>query len=296
MSNILENIRNFFMIYRSLDPLMWVSTIVEILLIAFVIYKFLVWIKNTRAWSLLRGIFYIIVFVIIAYVFQFSVILWILQHISGIAVIAIVIIFQDEIRNAIEHLGRQKIFSKLLPDLNKYQRSSDNAINKIIEAAFRMGRVKTGALMVIEQGESLEHIEKTGIALNAEVSAELLINIFEKNTPLHDGAVMIVGDKIKCATAYLPLSDNFNISKSLGTRHRAALGISEVSDAIVIVVSEETGKVSYCYRGNITEMENEKELKKVLFSHSKDKEDDKDKNIIEQVEDLFIKDEDEDEE
>ena len=275
---------------------MWVSTIVEILLIAFVIYKFLVWIKNTRAWSLLRGIFYIIVFVIIAYVFQFSVILWILQHISGIAVIAIVIIFQDEIRNAIEHLGRQKIFSKLLPDLNKYQRSSDNAINKIIEAAFRMGRVKTGALMVIEQGESLEHIEKTGIALNAEVSAELLINIFEKNTPLHDGAVMIVGDKIKCATAYLPLSDNFNISKSLGTRHRAALGISEVSDAIVIVVSEETGKVSYCYRGNITEMENEKELKKVLFSHSKDKEDDKDKNIIEQVEDLFIKDEDEDEE
>lgn len=296
MSNILENIRNFFMIYRSLDPLMWVSTIVEILLIAFVIYKFLVWIKNTRAWSLLRGIFYIIVFVIIAYVFQFSVILWILQHISGIAVIAIVIIFQDEIRNAIEHLGRQKIFSKLLPDLNKYQRSSDNAINEIIEAAFKMGRVKTGALMVIEQGESLEHIEKTGIALNAEVSAELLINIFEKNTPLHDGAVMIVGDKIKCATAYLPLSDNFNISKSLGTRHRAALGISEVSDAIVIVVSEETGKVSYCYRGNITEMENEKELKKVLFSHSKDKEDNKDKNIIEQVEDLFIKDEDEDEE
>ena len=293
MSNILENIRNFFMIYRSLDPLMWVSTIVEILLIAFVIYKFLAWIKNTRAWSLLRGILYIMVFVMISYVFQFSVILWILQNISGIAVIAIVIIFQDEIRNAIEHLGRQKIFSKFLPDLNKYQKSSDKAINEIAKAAFKMGQVKTGALIVIEQGESLEHVEKTGIEINGEVSSELLINIFEKNTPLHDGAVMIAGDKVKCATAYLPLSDNFNISKSFGTRHRAALGLSEVSDAIIIVVSEETGKVSYCYRGNITEMENEKELKKVLFSHYKDKDDDKNKNILEQVEDLFIKDEEE---
>ena len=274
---------------------MWVSTVVEILLIAFVIYKFLAWIKNTRAWSLLRGIIYIMFFVIVSYVFQFSVILWILQHISGIAVIAIVIIFQDEIRNAIEHLGRQKIFSKLLPDLNKYQKSSDNAINEIVDAAFKMGKVKTGALIVIEQGESLEHVEKTGIEINGEVSAALLINIFEKNTPLHDGAVMIVGDKIKCATAYLPLSDNFSISKSFGTRHRAALGLSEVSDAIIIVVSEETGKVSYCYRGNITEIPNEKELKKVLFSHLKDRNEDKSKNIIEQVEDLFIKDEEEEE-
>ena len=158
-----------------------------------------------------------------------------------------------------------------------------------------MGKVKTGALIVIEQGESLEHVEKTGIEINGEVSAALLINIFEKNTPLHDGAVMIAGDKIKCATAYLPLSDNFNISKSFGTRHRAALGLSEVSDAIIIVVSEETGKVSYCYRGNITEMPNEKELKKVLFSHARDKEEEKDKNILEQVEDLFIKDEEEEE-
>lgn len=272
---------------------MWVSTIVEILLIAYVIYKFLVWIKNTRAWSLLRGILIIVVFVIIAYIFQFSVILWVLKNISGIAVIAIVIIFQDEIRNAIEHLGRQKFFSKLIPDLNKYTKSSDEAINEIVDAAFRMGKVKTGALMVIEQGESLEHIEKTGIAINGEVSAALLINIFEKNTPLHDGAVMIAGDIVKCATCYLPLSDNFNISKSLGTRHRAALGLSEVSDAIVIVVSEETGRVSYCYRGNITVMENEKELKQVLFNHLEEKDDDKDKNIIEQVEDLFIKSEEE---
>ena len=293
MSNILENIRNYFMIYRSLDPLMWVSTIVEILLIAFVIYKFLVWIKNTRAWSLLRGILIIVVFVFISYVFQFSVILWILTNISGIAVIAIVIIFQDEIRNAIEHLGRQKFFSKLLPDLNKYTKSSDQAINEIVDAAFRMGKVRTGALIVIEQGESLEHIEKTGIPINGEVTAALLINIFEKNTPLHDGAVMISGDTIKCATCYLPLSNNFNISKSLGTRHRAALGLSEESDAIIIVVSEETGKVSYCYRGNIIIAENEKELKKLLFSHIENKEEKKDKNILEQVEDLFIKDEDE---
>ena len=192
---------------------------------------------------------------------------FILQKIWSVALILIVIIFQNDIKAMLERLGRQRVFYSILPNLSKVNSKLDEEVlQEIVEASFAMGAKKTGALIVIEKNESLLSIEKTGIVIDGIVTKELLINIFEKNTPLHDGAVLIVGDKVKAATCYLPLSNNINISKELGTRHRAALGISEVSDSETVVVSEETGRVSLCANGNIKVMKDEKELTYELLS------------------------------
>ena len=286
LSNIFKNLVGYFSIFSSFSIFGVISSIVEILIISFLIYSFLIWVKNTRAWTLLKGIIVILIFVIIAFIFQFSVILWLLEQVTSIAVIAIVVIFQDDLRNALEHLGRQRFFSKFLPNFNKFnKKTSDTVVQEIATAAFSMSQVKTGALIVIEQTESLEQIEKTGIAINGKVTNQLLINIFEKNTPLHDGAVLIVGDIIKAATCYLPLSDNNNISKKLGTRHRAALGVSEISDSVTIVVSEETGNVSFVYYGEIKTMHNEKELIQELLStiYKQTVEDENKKNSFKEI-------------
>ena len=264
--DIVENLKHLFSVFSTLSNVELVSSIVEIFIISFVLYKILMWIRNTRAWVLLRGLVIIGIFVVIAILCKFNVILYILRGLSYIAVFGLIIIFQDDIRSGLEHLGRQRVFSKLIPNFNKLTKKiSEDSIQEIVEASFAMSKVKTGALIVLEQDFTLEEYERTGIAINGEVTRQLLINIFEKNTPLHDGAVLIVGDTIKAATCYLPLSHNNNISKDLGTRHRAALGISEVTDALTIVVSEETGNVSLCVRGNITRMKDERELLKTLF-------------------------------
>ncbi len=276
--SIIEKLKSLFTVFTTLSVLEKISSAVEILIITFVIYKILMWVKNTRAWVLIRGIVIIGIFVLIAQLCKFRVILYILQTLSYIAVFAMIIIFQDDIRNGLEHLGRQKVFSRFLPDLNKLTKKiSAESVQEIVEAAFAMGKVKTGALIVIEKNFSLEEVERTGIAINGEVTRQLLINIFEKNTPLHDGAVLVVGDTIKAATCYLPLSHNPNIPKDLGTRHRAALGISEVSDSLTVVVSEETGRVSLCREGFITVMSDEKELLKTLIDSIYDQEDMEDK-------------------
>ena len=263
--NIIENMRNGFNVFTTLSFFEWISAIVEILIIAFIIYKALIWLKSTRAWVLLRGMIVIGLFVLLANVFNFKVILFILQPLSYIAIFALIIVFQDDIRAGLEHLGRQRVFAKLIPDMKLTKTVSMESIQEIVEAAFAMGKVKTGALIVIEQNISLEEYERTGIIVNGEITRQLLINIFEKNTPLHDGAVLIVGDVVKAATCYLPLSHNHSISKDLGTRHRAGLGISEVSDSITVIVSEETGNVSLCYTGKLKVMKDEKELLKELL-------------------------------
>lgn len=264
--NLSEKLRSAFRVFSAMKNTEIMSAIIEILIIAFVIYKILVWLKNTRAWGLLRGVVILAIGVSIAILCQLSVIVYILQKLTYPALFAIIIIFQDDIRTGLEHLGRQRVFSKLLPNINKFTKKvSEDSLQEIVEAAFAMGKVKTGALIVIEQNVTLESYERTGIAINGEVSRQLLINIFEKNTPLHDGAVLIVGDKVKAATCYLPLSHNNTISKDLGTRHRAGLGISEVSDAVTIVVSEETGNVSLCTSGSIKVMKDEKEMLRTLF-------------------------------
>jgi len=226
--------------------------LIEILIISFLFYHILMWVKSTRAWNLFKGILVILIFVLIAALFQMSTILWIAQHTFNVGLIAVVVIFQPELRKALENIGGKSFLSSLFnfnkPDTKKF---TDRTIEELVRATFAMGKVKTGALIVLEDEIVLNDYIKTGIDVDALVSSQLLINIFEKNTPLHDGAVILRGDRVIAATCYLPLSDSMNLSKSLGTRHRAAVGISEVSDSMTIIVSEETGKVSVALRGQI---------------------------------------------
>ena len=230
------------------------TDIIEIVIIAFVIYNVMVWIKNTKAWVLLKGIIIVVIFALIAYILNLKTILWIAGKTISVGIIALVIIFQPELRRALEQLGRKKILFGLFrfnDGREKGERFSSKTAEEIVRACFDMGAAYTGALIVIEQDMVLEEYEKTGIAVDGLVTSQLLINIFEHNTPLHDGAVIIRGDRIVAATCYLPLSDNSNLNKALGTRHRAGVGISEVTDSMTIIVSEETGKVSVAVGGEL---------------------------------------------
>ena len=244
------------------------TDIVEILILSFLIYHILLWIKNTRAWSLLKGLLVVGVFVVLAAVFNMSTILWIVQHVTGLAVTAVVILLQPELRSAMEELGQTNILSSLfnLDDQRTPEgRFSDKTINEIVRASFQMAKVKTGALIVIEQTTPLQEYARTGIDVDALVTSQLLINIFEKNTPLHDGAVIIRKNRVVAATCYLPLSEN-RMDKNLGTRHRAGVGISEVTDSLTIIVSEETGDISLAYRGSLTQSVDQEQLKERLVT------------------------------
>ena len=230
------------------------TDIIEIVIIAFVIYNVMVWIKNTKAWVLLKGIIIVVIFALIAYILNLKTILWIAGKTISVGIIALVIIFQPELRRALEQLGRKKILFGLFrfnDGREKGERFSSKTAEEIVRACFDMGAAYTGALIVIEQDMVLEEYEKTGITVDGLVTSQLLINIFEHNTPLHDGAVIIRGDRVVAATCYLPLSDNYNLNKALGTRHRAGVGISEVTDSMTIIVSEETGKVSVAVGGEL---------------------------------------------
>lgn len=230
------------------------TDIIEIVIIAFVIYNVMVWIKNTKAWVLLKGIIIVVIFALIAYILNLKTILWIAGKTISVGIIALVIIFQPELRRALEQLGRKKILFGLFrfnDRREKGERFSSKTAEEIVRACFDMGAAYTGALIVIEQDMVLEEYEKTGITVDGLVTSQLLINIFEHNTPLHDGAVIIRGDRVVAATCYLPLSDNNNLNKALGTRHRAGVGISEVTDSMTIIVSEETGKVSVAVGGEL---------------------------------------------
>ena len=244
------------------------ADIVEIIILSFLLYHILLWIKNTKAWSLLKGVLVIGAFVLVAAYFEMNTILWIVQNMFGVAVTAMVVILQPELRKAIEELGRKNILSSIIPfDVAKNTeegRFSDKTINEIAKACVEMGKVKTGALIVIEQDDRLNEYERTGIDVDGLVSSQLLINIFEHNTPLHDGAVIIRGNRVTSATCYLPLSDNMHLSKDLGTRHRAAVGISEATDSMTIIVSEETGKISVAYKGDLERNLNGDTLKEKL--------------------------------
>lgn len=226
--------------------------IVEIIIISFLLYHIMAWVKHTKVWVLMKGIIVILVFVLVAIIFEMNTIIWIVENVLSIAVIAVIVILQPELRRALEDLGRKSFISGVMPfEKTTEERFSDRTVNELVKASFEMGKVKTGALMVIEQNVLLTEYERTGIEVDALISSQLIINIFEHNTPLHDGAVIIRGNRIVSATCYLPLSDNTEISKELGTRHRAGVGISEATDALTIVVSEETGKVSVTYEGKL---------------------------------------------
>lgn len=233
-------------------PQMTIIDIAEMIIIAFAIYQVIMWVKNTRAWMLVKGIIFLLVFSIIAMILQMDVILWIFKNAISVGIIVLIIVFQPELRSALEQLGRKNVFSSLFSSDDEDQNLSDKSIGEIVRASITMSREKTGALIVIEDAINLKENEKNGIYINADISSQLLINIFEHNTPLHDGAVIIREDRILAATCYLPLSDNLELSKELGTRHRAAVGISEISDSLTIVVSEETGAISIARFGYLT--------------------------------------------
>lgn len=229
--------------------------VLEILIIALILYYILVWMKTTRAWSLLKGLVVICAFLLIADFLHMNTILWMAQNVLGFAVTALIIVLQPELRKALETLGKKNFLSSVLPfDSGKKAEEifSEKTINEIVKACVEMGKARTGALIVVEQKVSLRDYERTGIDVDGIVSSQLLINIFEHNTPLHDGAVIIRGNRVTSATCYLPLSDNLGLSKELGTRHRAAVGISEASDSLTIIVSEETGRVSMAYEGKLS--------------------------------------------
>ncbi len=244
-----------------------ITDIIEIIILSFLVYSVLVWIKNTRAWTLMKGILILCFFVALIYVFKMETLTFLIGKGINLVITAAIIIFQPELRRALEHLGEKEFISNLLPTGNAkeiVQRCSDRTVNEIVRATLEMAKVKTGALMVLEQNETLVEYERTGINIDAVVSSQLLINIFEHNTPLHDGAVIIKGDKILSATCYLPLSDNQLLGKELGTRHRAGVGISEVTDSLTIIVSEETGKISIARKGVLTRNVTEEQLRDQL--------------------------------
>ena len=267
--------RNWVEIWTNLKTIMsqlpsiQVKDGIEILIIAYLIYQIIQWFWGTKAWTLLKGILILFFIFMFASLMEFNTILWIFANTINVGIIAVFIVFQPELRRALEQLGRSNFFGKLL-NLEEVRRSGDDLneeqINDIVQAAEEMGKVKTGALIVLEQTESLAEYIRSGIPLDAVVSKELLINIFEHNTPLHDGAVIVQGGRIAAATCYLPLSDNLTISKELGTRHRAGLGLSEAVDAMVIIVSEETGKISLAIGGNLVRAVDSQYLKNKLIS------------------------------
>ena len=228
MTEFLGNMYSWF----TFIPKITLSNLFEILILTVLIYEVLLWVKSTRAGVLLRG---------------------------GM----IIIIFQPELRKALEQLGSKNIITDLFISENSRLQEgyTEKTVNEITRAAFEMGKVKTGALIVIERDTPLPEIERTGIPVDGIVTSQLLINIFEHNTPLHDGAIIIRGNRVTSATCYLPLSDNLSISKDLGTRHRAALGISESTDSLTVVVSEETGRVSLAERGSLRRINSPEELK-----------------------------------
>lgn len=248
-------------------PKMGVIDVVEILIIALFLYYLIKLIKGTRVWTLFKGILIILLFVCIAAIFQMNTILWLFGRLLNFGIIALLIIFQPELRRALERLGRNNPLTMLFKfDTSKSgeQLFSDKTINEMVRACVEMGKHRTGALIVIERGIRLDEYIRTGILLDSMISSQLILNIFEHNTPLHDGAVIMRGDRFIAATCYLPLSDNRSLSKELGTRHRAAVGISEVSDAVTVVVSEETGGISIAQDGKLRRNLSDTELKTYL--------------------------------
>lgn len=250
-------------------PDITISDILEIIILAYLLYNIMLWFKKTRAWTLVKGIGLLLVFVGISYVFQLNTIFWIFKNTISVGIIAVIVLFQPELRRALEELGRRNIISDVLIRDDKgvkKERVNDNTIQEIISAAMDMSKNKTGALIVVEHNVALGEYESTGINVDATISKQLLVNIFEHNTPLHDGAVIIRNNRIVAATCYLPLTGRQDLNKDLGTRHRAAVGISEVSDSMTVVVSEENGAISVASAGTLYTNLDSESLRKHLTS------------------------------
>ncbi len=247
--------------------------IIQVLIIAYLVYHLILWVKNTRAYTLLKGILLIVAFIILASIFNMQAILWLLRNLSLVAITALVIIFQPELRKALERVGHKNPITMFF-SLNRFaasnnERYSDHFITQIVRACADMSESKTGALIIIEEDVRLDEVAETGIELDAIVTSQLLQNIFVKNTPMHDGAVIIRDERAIAATCYLPLSENMDLAKELGTRHRAGVGITEISDCLTIIVSEETGKIACAHEGVLQTGLSTSELRELLHEHQK---------------------------
>ena len=248
----MEVIKTFFSEYYVRLEKLKATDLIELLIIAVVIYYFLRWIKTTNAWAVLKGLIFLLLFWFIASIFHLNAILWIFVNAVGVGITAIIILFQPELRKVLEQLGQKEIVPSFFgAGTDDKSGLSDRDIEELVRGIYTMAKEKTGALIVIEQQFDIQRYIDTGIVLDADISSGLLISIFEEGRPLHDGAVIIRGKKIVAATCYLPLSNNMQLSKDMGTRHRAAVGVSEESDSFTIIVSEETGKVSIAKGGEI---------------------------------------------
>ncbi|MGF9966255.1 diadenylate cyclase CdaA [Bacillus rhizoplanae] len=242
--------------------LKYLSSIVDIALVWFVIYKLILVIRGTKAVQLLKGITVIIIVRILSYVFELHTLQWLMDQALTWGFLAIIIIFQPELRRALEQLGRGSLFSR---GSNQEEDEQESVVNAVVKATEYMGKRRIGALITMARETGMGDYIETGIPLNANISSELLINIFIPNTPLHDGAVIMQGNTIKAAACYLPLSESPFISKELGTRHRAAMGVSEVTDSLTIVVSEETGQISLTKNGELHRDLKSEQLKEMLM-------------------------------
>ncbi|MBQ9232810.1 MAG: diadenylate cyclase CdaA [Lachnospiraceae bacterium] len=234
-------------------PHITITDILEIIILSYLIYIVILWVKKTRAWTVFKGLIVIAAFMCFAAVFKLNTILWLFRNMINVGILAVIILFQPELRRALEELGKKNIISDVLirSDSTKKERVNDNTIQELISAATFMSKNKTGALIVIEQNVPLGEYEATGINIDAAVSRQLVENIFEHNTPLHDGAVIIRNNRVVADSCYLPLTGRNDLNKDLGTRHRAAVGISEVSDSMTLVVSEENGQISIASGGTL---------------------------------------------
>ncbi|MDR7857702.1 diadenylate cyclase CdaA [Tissierella sp.] len=246
-----------------------IGDIVDILIVSAVFYKLFTLIRETRAEQLTKGIFALFVFAKLSGFLKLYTINWILENAMTVGVIAILIVFQPELRRGLEYIGRSRFFTKSFLEIKG--ESLSKTVEEIVEACASLSRQKIGALIVLERETGLNEVADTGTKINGLVSSNLLINIFIPNTPLHDGAVIIKDDVVKAAACFLPLTENTNVSKELGTRHRAALGISEKSDSLSIIVSEETGSISIAENGTIARHLDSKTLKQILTDMYKPK-------------------------
>lgn len=257
------------------------TDVLDILIVAYLIYKIVGYFRETRAFQLVKGIIILLVFMQLSELLQLNTISFILRNTMQVGVIALIVIFQPELRRALTQIGNKKL-SLFGVDENEAKTETEYVVAQVTEACEILSKQRIGALIVFQRETKIGDIIRTGITMNSEVSSELLINIFIPNTPLHDGAVVIGGNRIKASACFLPLSQNENLSKELGTRHRAGIGITESSDAVAVIVSEETGKISIAMNGTLTRNIAGETLQKALLkmlSSEKGQKADKKRNV-----------------
>ncbi|MBE5806092.1 MAG: TIGR00159 family protein [Clostridiales bacterium] len=273
LENFIQNIHTYFQkniveyIHELYEhPIRLILWIIDITIVLYLIYKFIKSSKKTRAWQLIKGIALYLIITAISSLLNLRILNYILTSVMSYGVIALIVIFQPELRRALEQLGTNKI-AKFFGIEKDIQIKNKEDIYKIVVAVSELAQTKTGALIVLERDIKIQDILDTGVIINADVSPQILVNIFVPNTPLHDGAVVISENKIMAAACILPLSNDKDISKALGTRHRAAAGISKETDSIVIIVSEESGKVSVAKDGKLIIDIDEENLRKLLLDN-----------------------------